>query len=169
MTDEAIAADCGVTRQALAKWKVDLEFSQRVAEIVERSSQALEVEGLANKQYRIALLNMEKDKILQVIAERAADPTMAKVPGGTTGIMVRRFKQIGTGKEATMVEEYEVDNATLSELRGAGKQAAQEAGQWTEKRENRLTDKAGDDLDLRTLLATPVQVEIVGGVNPFDQ
>jgi hypothetical protein len=69
--------------------------------------------------------------IAGVIAERAADPDMANVPGGRTGLLVRRVKVIGSGDNAREVCEYEVDTGLLKELRELEKQAAVEAGQWS--------------------------------------
>src|ERR1017187_5622963 len=52
-----------------------------------------------------------------------------EVPGGTTGLLVKDYK----GKDAdTLV--YKVDTGLLAELRNHEKQAAEELGQWSEKR-----------------------------------
>ena len=63
-------------------------------------------------------------------AERAA--AMADVPGGSTGFLIRQYQ----GAHAMPV--YKVDTgllSLLSELRAIEKQAAEELGQWSEKRE----------------------------------
>jgi hypothetical protein len=73
------------------------------------------------------------NRLRQVIAARAADPDHAKAPGGDTGLLVRKLKQIGSGESARTVEEYEVDAALLREAREHEKQAAQELGQWNEE------------------------------------
>jgi len=66
----------------------------------------------------------------KVIEERAADPTMAAVPRGKTGLLVRRVKSFGRGKHRVVVEEYVVDIKLLKQFRETLKQAAQEIGQW---------------------------------------
>jgi hypothetical protein len=55
---------------------------------------------------------------------------MASVPGGATGLLVRRVKRIGTGPSAGAVEEFAVDTRILRELRAHEQQAARELGQW---------------------------------------
>lgn len=69
----------------------------------------------------------------QVIDERAIDPEMMKAAGGSTGLLVRKLKQIGSGENAELVEEFEVDTGLLKEMREHEKQAAQELGQWVER------------------------------------
>ena len=59
----------------------------------------------------------------QVIAERAACPDFAKVPGGTTGLLCRDLRCKDT-------PVYKVDTGLLAELRAHEQQAAQELSQW---------------------------------------
>jgi hypothetical protein len=54
-------------------------------------------------------------------------------PGADKGLLARSYKQLGSGEDATIVEEYAVDGVLLKELREHEKQAAQELGQWSEK------------------------------------
>jgi hypothetical protein len=52
-----------------------------------------------------------------------------------TGLLVRRERVIGTGKNAKLIEEYEVDTALLDAMASLEKQVAIETGQWTEKQD----------------------------------
>lgn len=70
-----------------------------------------------------------------MIEQRAADPTMAEAPGGDTGLMVRSIKVVGNGEDAEAINLYSVDTALMAEIRNTLKQAAQEVGGWSEKRE----------------------------------
>lgn len=97
-----------------------------VAEYLER----IEAEGLAVRANRVAVYQDVADRILRVIAERAADSTMQDVPGGPTGMVVRDYR----GKDADRAV-YQVDAGTSAELRATLKQLAQDMGQWTEKQE----------------------------------
>jgi hypothetical protein len=72
----------------------------------------------------------------KVILERAADPSFAKIPGGTTGLLVRDYK----GKDANQ-EIYRVDVGLLQEMRFHEKQAAQELGQWSETADESKSDE----------------------------
>lgn len=46
-----------------------------------------------------------------MVEERGADPSMANVPGGKTGLLVHQIKSIGNGPNAKIVPEYVVDTA----------------------------------------------------------
>ena len=49
-----------------------------------------------------------------------------------TGLCVRKQRVIGAGKNAKIIEDYEVDTALLDALASLEKQVAIETGQWTE-------------------------------------
>lgn len=135
-SDVAIAAAVGVTKSTLEEWKLRPEFAERVQEHVQAFAAAIKEKGIAERVNRVAALNDRWRSLHQVIEERAADETMTAA-GARTGLLVRTYKQ---GK-MRLAEEYAVDTGLLAELRQHEKQAAQELGQWTEKRE--LTGKDG--------------------------
>jgi hypothetical protein len=85
---------------------------------------------IAQREKRVALLDEYLQRLQTVATERGAD--MPNVPGGKTGLLCRRIKQVGQGKDAQIVEEYELDGTLLREMREHAKQAAQELGQWEE-------------------------------------
>lgn len=85
---------------------------------------------LAVRESRLARLEDRSKRLDLVIQERAGD--MAEVPGGKSGLLVRRLKSIGSGESAQVVEEYELDRTLLAEAREHEKQAAMELGQWQE-------------------------------------
>ncbi len=164
-TDEAIAVSVAVSRRTLGLWKRIPAFAARIEERRAAQRAAIEDEGIADKRRRIACLNERHGLMARVIAARAQEH--AAVPGGDTGLLVREPKLVKvydvkhgrsggaaddealtpTGR-VQIVHEYAVDTALLAELRATEKQAAQEAGQWTEKRE--LTGKDGGPLRVET-------------------
>lgn len=85
---------------------------------------------IARKEARVAALNDLHDRVAQVIRERGADPAMASIPGGGTGLLVTTYKRLGQGDDAETVREYRVDVATVAEARHLQEQAARELGQW---------------------------------------
>lgn len=89
---------------------------------------------IAARERRVQALYDWWERLRQLATERGAD--MPDVPGGKTGLLVRRIKSIGSGPSAREVEEYELDGVLLKEYREFMKQAAQELGQWD-------ADKAG--------------------------
>lgn len=90
---------------------------------------------LARRERRLTVANELHDKLLQVIAERAADPELANVPGGKTGLITKRLKSIGRSNDFRVVPVYEVDTGTLREIRAIHEQVAEELGQRPNKDE----------------------------------
>jgi len=82
---------------------------------------------------RVLELIDRRRRLRRVIAERAVFAEHQDVPGGTTGFVVTRRRQLG--KNGPIVKEHKVDVALLRELREISKQIAIELGQWVEKRD----------------------------------
>jgi ParB-like chromosome segregation protein Spo0J len=143
LTEEQIAGRLEISRSTVTRWKRHPEFKTRVDEHIAEIREEVKRVGLADLYRRVEALNDRWRAMLRVIDERAADPTMADVPGGTTGLLVRTTKALGSGKSARVIHEYAVDTALLRELREHEKQAAQELGQWTTK--VAPTNPAGDE------------------------
>ena len=130
---EEIAAKVGVERTTLWRWQEHAEFAARVAKIEKRLGDLSMRRVIARRNRRLLALEDRWLKMQQVIADRAINPVMQSAPGGKTGLLVRRERMIGSGDNARLVEEFEVDTGLLKELREHEKQAAQECGQWIEK------------------------------------
>jgi hypothetical protein len=135
LTYPAIAAEVGVARQTVWEWRQHPEFRARVAEHQAEIREEVRRLGVASRENRVRAYNARWERMRRIIEERAADPAMQGVPGGTTGLLVRTVKRIGTGDQARDVEEFTVDTGLLRELRDLEKQAAQDLGQWAEKSE----------------------------------
>lgn len=134
-TDHAIAAEFKITRTTLAVWKRRPDFMARVQEHRDAWRDEIKAQGIADRQNRVDALNDRWRRMQQVIDERAEDPSLAEIPGGATGLIVRDVKGIGKGADFQMIDVYGVDTGLLKELREHEKQAAQEVGQWTEKQD----------------------------------
>lgn len=132
LTDVEIAARLGIGRGTLGRWKQSPVFGAKVAELAREMGERSARYAIARKTRRVLGLDDRRNRMLRVIEERSADPSMQAVPGGQTGLLVRTVKSIGGGDNAREVEEYAVDTALLKELREVEKQAAQELGQLTE-------------------------------------
>lgn len=149
ISDEHIAAEAGVTRRQLDRWKKLEPFQQRVHEHIQELARNLERYSIARKDRRIAAMNDRWFRMLRLIDERAEDGTLPDdLAGNGTGLLVRSLK----GKDGD-AEEFQADTALLAELRQLEKQAAQEVGQWTEK-----TDVTSGGASLASLMAAPVVV-----------
>lgn len=130
-----IGRQCGVGRTTIVRWKAEPHFAAAVAAHIDRLSTEFQQFHIARREKRIAALDDRWQRLRQVVEARAADPEMADVPGGASGLLIRTYKLAGTGPDAQLVPEYTVDTGLLREARAHEQQAAQEAGQWSEKRE----------------------------------
>lgn len=135
-SDREIAQLCSIGLATLTRWKAAPDFAARVERIRGMWAAAEVEKGIASREKRISGQDQRHQALLRVVEERAADATMRAVPGGTTGLVLRTYKQLGLGKGARLVEEYAVDAGTLRELRELEKHVACELGQWTEKHEH---------------------------------
>jgi len=128
-----------------------------IAAAIEDYRASVRAEGLASLQNRVDEYNERWFALRRIREERAADPWLADVPGGTTGLVLKQLKQVKHLYEAdpddedsksfsTTVElwEHAVDTGYLREIRELEKHAAQDLGQWKETTE--LTGKDGEPL-----------------------
>lgn len=115
-------------------------ISQRIKELREIIAAGVVRLEITERNNRIQALQERWNAMRAVIQARAQDPAIAQVPGGETGLIVTREKVIGFGEAAHITVEYELDTGLLKELRAHEQQAAQEAGQWAEKREHTGAD-----------------------------
>jgi hypothetical protein len=129
-TDEKIAAEVGINRKALWRWKQVEAFQARVRFHVAAQEEAARSSGVANKLRRLGRLNEVVQALLQVRDERAQDPSRQGVPGAGSGLLVRTLKQVGSGATAQVVEEWSIDPVWLRELREYQEAAARELGEW---------------------------------------
>lgn len=126
--DREIAQQVGVTRRQIVRWKAHPLFAQRVAELAAEQRAAVWERGITEKQVRLADMGEIRRRLWRILDERAADPLMQGVPGGTTGLLERRTRVVRAGGQ--VVVEYHLDVAVSRELRAVLKQAALEMGQW---------------------------------------
>jgi hypothetical protein len=68
-------------------------------------------------EQRFETLQRYHDLLTQIIEERAADPQMRDVPGGTTGLLIRKKKLVGEGENNRIGDVYEVDVELLEAMR----------------------------------------------------
>lgn len=135
LTDQKIADAVGVHRVTLYRWAKTPEFQARVEEHLDAYRKSIRRRGIAVLERRVEHLNDRHERMCRLMAARAADPELAKLPGGDTGLIVRDLKGIGKGEDFQVVETYSFDSALFREFREHEKQIAQELGQWTSKTE----------------------------------
>ncbi len=133
LNDDAIAAEVGISRVTLWKWRKHPKFIARVDKLIDDACRSLRRRAISHVENRVSSLNTRWLKLHEVIEARGNDPDHTVAPGGDTGLLVRSIKKIGSGEDAELVTEFAVDTGLLKELREIEKQAATELGQWAEK------------------------------------
>lgn len=120
----------------VAWWRKHPDFGHRVKKIIDEAGIEAATIAIANRVNRMRGYDDLLNRHFQVIEERAANPSGDAHPGMSSGLVVRREKQIPLRSGGVITDlEYQVDNATSAEIRALYKQAAQESGQWSEKTE----------------------------------
>jgi len=124
-----VAAKLGQKDHIVKHWYEQPEFQAEVDAFIEADRAAIRNKGIAEKQNRMEAYNRRWNLLNQVIEARSVWDAVQDVPGGKTGLIVRDFKG------SMNYEVFKIDVGLLKELRELEKQAAIEAGQWVEKRE----------------------------------
>lgn len=114
-------------------------FQERVQEIRQAIADAIVQEGIAVKVNRIREAQADYDRTTALIEARAKDDRYDE-PGYSTGLMTHKLKQIGSGKAATVVDEYDEDLGVLAERRALRRAVAEEVGDF----------KSGTQIDVHT-------------------
>lgn len=143
ITDEDIAAACGVSRTTLHEWKQIKTFQDRIAEHLAELDRAMMRYAISKRRKRIGKLQRAIDKVEVVIDERAAlgnnargavdlDVLGALAPGSDSGLLVSKpiFSHNGD-----LAYEWKFDAALVREYRALMEQAAKELGQLQDRLE----------------------------------
>lgn len=112
------------------------QIKARLQELRNAIAAAMTQHSVNELSTRIGWLQERIDKMRVVIAERSAAKENQKVAGGSTGLLVRTVKMLGSGIYAKAVDEFAVDTGLLRELREHEMQASRELGQYAEKHEH---------------------------------
>lgn len=118
LSDEAIAAEVGITRETLHQWKKRELFAARVAEHVEAFKNRALTEGFADKRARLQLLN----SLTFDLAEDMAAPATEDAPKGTYR------KEVKIAANGEVVEYVVLDKAKYDTVRGLLDDMAKEMG-----------------------------------------
>lgn len=140
---EEVAAIVGVRRETIWAWNQESEFAARVALLQQRIKEKLETLLISQRFYRQLSLQDQFLSLQRIKEARAEALDVPAEQGGESGLLVKRLRMIGSGVNATVVEEHVLDTGFTKEVRETLKQASQEAGQWVEK--VAPTNPSGDD------------------------
>lgn len=114
---------------------------------------------IANKVNRVRKLDDLVTKIEQVMQARAEK--YKDLPGGSTGLIAVRQRMIGSGENATIIDEPHFDKDVVSEYRAVLEQAAKEAGEWK--------PDGGEKADAQLKLAQSIIIHAATSMHTLDQ
>jgi len=145
-----VSKDMRLAKRTIVRWAKLPEFTVELEAQAASIRETVKAEGIVNRQNRLDAYNDRWRKMQSVIDGRAADKTFARAPGYTSGLLVHQYRTVGRGEDAQVMDEFAVDTGLLKEMRELEKQAAQDAGDWTEKRE--VTGKDGEPIAIREVV-----------------
>ena len=120
----------GVARKSIERWKRHPEFVRRLQDLVGAVREQAKRKLLGKKEFRIQILEELYCRQRAIIDERAADPEMQAVPGGRTGLLVRKTV-VSSG---TLISyEYVADTTLSNEIRKTLQQVALEVADGRQK------------------------------------
>ena len=122
LKDSEIARRVGVHRSAIFRFR--RRNAAEIAPAVAKVEQETIDFAIANKVNRIRDAQLRRDLLDGVRQARAHGGT-----GMETGIVARQYKMVGSGENASLVEEYKVDTAFLAEWRANDRQVSEELDQ----------------------------------------
>jgi hypothetical protein len=115
--------------RAACAMKKEPPIARRIKELIERDTRKGMQVLISEREERLRRLQDRCDR-MDAIIEARARKMGAEIEGGESGLFVRDYK----GQNANRAV-YKLDDTLLRELRAHEQQAAQELGQWTERRE----------------------------------
>jgi cytochrome c556 len=158
LTNDQIAAEVGVSRSTITKWKRREDFRAEVERFQTDVRDLVLQEGIARKEIRIMALNDSVERIKQIKQERALDPAMQNIPGGRTGLMKRTVKTLGAGASALIIEEGKFDAALHIQFLALLEQARKEMEEFENPEPKENLSKRPSNVKLIFAEPTPEQL-----------
>jgi len=144
LSDDEIARSCGITRRTLIRWKKQPAIQRKIYEHLRQGKQQSEAQMLAERQNRIADMDMRWQALRRAIRERANSPEMRGVTGGSTGLLRRRKHSFRHG--GLVMHQYELDVPLLRELRRLEVAAAKALGEWQTPKYNPIASPTSTEV-----------------------
>lgn len=110
----------------------DAEITRAIAAWREEAKQR----AITEVAYRIDRLGELEALCWDVVSARREEYADTGVVGGGTGIVVRQYKMVGGGENATMVEEHVVDTGLIKTIQALYDDVAKETGGRVDKVEH---------------------------------
>jgi phage terminase small subunit len=116
-------------KQSAARLLNNADVRSRIGELrAENSAEFLQL-AVTEREQRLLALQERFDGLRQARLARAAGDYGAMM---RTGFVIRKLRSIGSGKDAQIVEEYEIDTALVEAMNSVERRAAIETGQEQE-------------------------------------
>lgn len=136
-----------VTRAAVCAFRK--RHAEELQPIIEQVEKQITDAAIADKVQRILDADADYKRLGDIIAARATDKRYEE-PGYSSGLMTHTLRQIGTGRNAEVVDEYKVDTALVAERRALRREVAEALGQLPKPQVN---------IDNRSLTVFSIKVD----------
>jgi hypothetical protein len=129
------------SESAASRLAKNVKVKARIVELQQQIETAQGAEDFVSGQvrertYRVLVLDEMLGRMRRLVESRAKK--LKDIPGGESGMLVRKLKALGRGKDFQVIEEYEFDAALVNQIRETTKEISIECGQRTEKQEHML-------------------------------
>jgi phage terminase small subunit len=132
-------------KQSAARLLTDADVRSRIAELRHEIESHFIRLRITEREERLKAKQWLWDLVRQAITYRALGD-FAKMHA--TGIVRRRYKSVGTGNNAQIVEEYEIDTGAVEALNSIERRAAIETGQEVDRQDINLRGKVNDEAEV---------------------
>jgi phage terminase small subunit len=132
--------------------------SERVNELRNEIAVKFVESQITTREERLKALQARRDAVLEAMAARAVgdyDRMMA------TGIVCRKERMIGSGKNARLVQDYEIDTGAIEALNSIERRAAIETGQEVHRKDVNIDASINQHAELLAATFTLEQLEVM--------
>lgn len=131
LSQEKIAAKCGVTTVTIRAWCQVDEFATKLRQAMQAFDMQAMSHGYARQSVRLTLLSNLIDRQKIIVEERAK--AHGKLTGGSSGLVAHEVRSVGVGENATLEDFVSFDGSLNREMRATLAQIAEETGQVSSK------------------------------------
>ena len=120
--------------------EIDLALAELRAEGILAKSNRLEDYAELRRRLWAVITDRERTYASKGEAIEAAESMFtvggsSRVIGGDSGLVIKKLNVVGTGRHQRVIEEYQLDTGLIAQMLNVDRQAAQELGEWSERRQ----------------------------------
>ena len=143
---------------AAARLLNNADVRSRVSELQQEIESSFVRLQITERLQRLEAIQNRWDRVRAAIDARAREDYDAMMK---TGIVIRGLRNVGHGKDAQVVEEYEIDTAAIEALNSIEKRAAIETGQEVDRADINLRGNVQAQAEMLRKAFTLEELEVM--------